>query len=607
MHMEQYLEHRSAHRSVRRSPHRRGRALAALVAVAGLGLASAAVIGTPAQAAAPDGCVQPYPVADLAAGQAVTGLTVSQGTTPDGFTGEVIGVLDDGIAPDVDMIMVRLTSPAIDRLGIWQGMSGSPVYAADGRLIGAVAYGLASGPSPVAGVTPFAEMDDYLPGAATVPPPDVAPDAQPASSVPVPRAAARAIARHTDVRAADAAQGFSQLPVPFGVAGVGARQLATAAEHAGSRSYLPRSAYAIGRAAPDAAGPDTVVPGGNLAASLSYGDITMAGVGTATYVCDGEVVAFGHPLDYLGATSLTLHPADALYVQEDLFAGFKVANLGAPAGTITDDRLTGLTGELGPVPDTAQVDASLSYLDRSRSGTTHVSVRTPDALASTTFYQFLANHDRVVDGRADGSEEAGWTVAGTGPDGTPFALTSSNLYAPEWDLEYEVGFALGDIVYALAQIPGVTIDHVATTTTVYDQRASYRITGLERKVHGTWTRLSQRRPLVVRPGTRLVLRAVLAGTTADAVPFTVTVPDSLGRRGALLDVVGGTYTGGLGPMRTLEQAQAAVDGLVRNDQILVSLATPGRRHAADAQTQELGPLDGVVAGERSVMVEVRRR
>ncbi|HYF72274.1 MAG TPA: hypothetical protein VD864_05610, partial [Nocardioides sp.] len=127
---------------------RRGRALASLITVAGLGLAAVTGATGPAQAADPAGdCATPYPVADLVDEQPVTGLTVSRGTTPEGFTGEVIGVLDDGVAPGVDMVMVRLTSPEIDRVGIWQGMSGSPVYAADGRLIGAVAYGLAMGAS----------------------------------------------------------------------------------------------------------------------------------------------------------------------------------------------------------------------------------------------------------------------------------------------------------------------------------------------------------------------------------------------------------------------------------------------------------------------------
>ena len=41
------------------------------------------------------------------------------------------------------------------------GATGTIVFE-DGRLIGAVAYGLSWGPSPIAGITPFEEMDDYL-------------------------------------------------------------------------------------------------------------------------------------------------------------------------------------------------------------------------------------------------------------------------------------------------------------------------------------------------------------------------------------------------------------------------------------------------------------
>ena len=108
-------------------------------------------------AAATGDCTAPYPISDVTAGQAVHGLTVTQGTTPSPFTGDGLGVLKDGIIPGIDLVMVRLDSTEIQRVGgIWQGMSGSPVYAADGRLIGAVAYGFAAGPSPVAGVTPFA-------------------------------------------------------------------------------------------------------------------------------------------------------------------------------------------------------------------------------------------------------------------------------------------------------------------------------------------------------------------------------------------------------------------------------------------------------------------
>ncbi|CAI9414328.1 hypothetical protein [Nocardioides sp. T2.26MG-1] len=573
--------------------HRRGRALASLI-TAGLGLAAVTGVTGTAQAADPAGdCATPYPIADLAGGQPVTGLTVSHGTTPDGFTGEVLGVLDDGIAPDIDMVMVRLTSPEIDRVGIWQGMSGSPVYAADGRLIGAVAYGLAMGASPVAGVTPFADMDDYLGNVAR--------------RVTVDQAAARTIARHTDVSAADAAEGFRQLPAPLGVAGVGARQLELAADHAGKRTYLPRSAYAVGRASGQAAGPETVVAGGNLAASLAYGDITMAAIGTATSVCDGRVVGFGHPLDHLGATTLTLHPADAIYVQEDLIAGFKLANLGAPAGTISQDRLTGISGLLGPIPSTSDVTSTVTDGDRSREGTSHVSVRTPDALASTTFYEFLANHDRVVDGTVDGSEVASWTVTGTGPDGTPFTLSSSNRYVSEWDLTYEVGFALGDTVYYLAGIPGVTITGVTTGVTVEDAAAAYRISALQRKVDGTWTAVTRRQSIPVRAGKTLTMRAVLSGGGLHTtVPISVRIPRSMAGTPGILEVTGGQYLGGLGPMATIEQAKKAVANLVRNDQLKVSLMSLSKRgRGTPVSSQVLGPVDGVVSGNRSAQLMVR--
>src|SRR3954452_22349458 len=134
-------------------------AIATAIAAAVSGLTPA-----PAQSEPSSQCPAAYPVGSLSQGQAVTGLTVSKGTEPDDFTGQVIGVLKDGIMPGLDMIMVRLTSPEIDRVGIWAGMSGSPVYAEDGRLIGAVSYGLALGSSPVAGVTPAADMQDLLGG-----------------------------------------------------------------------------------------------------------------------------------------------------------------------------------------------------------------------------------------------------------------------------------------------------------------------------------------------------------------------------------------------------------------------------------------------------------
>ena len=145
------------------------RSRAAAAALTGLALlgGGAAITSSPANAAPPaEDCKAAVPITEVARGNPVTGLTVDTGTVPEGFTGEILGVINDGIAPGLDMVMARLDSAEINRVGIWQGMSGSPVYAEDGRLIGAVAYGLAWGASPIAGITPFEDMDDYLGGAA---------------------------------------------------------------------------------------------------------------------------------------------------------------------------------------------------------------------------------------------------------------------------------------------------------------------------------------------------------------------------------------------------------------------------------------------------------
>ena len=147
---------------------------ASLVALALATVVTNAVVADGASASSPTGrlpaqadpsCPAAFPVRRLREGQVLNGLTVDRGTTPAPFTATVIGVLDDGIAPGLDMILAEASSPAIDRAhGIWAGMSGSPVYAADGRLVGSVSYGLTFGASPIAGITPAAEMRKLLSG-----------------------------------------------------------------------------------------------------------------------------------------------------------------------------------------------------------------------------------------------------------------------------------------------------------------------------------------------------------------------------------------------------------------------------------------------------------
>ena len=59
------------------------------------------------------------------------------------------------------MVLCRLTGCNLEHAGIIQGMSGSPIYI-DGKLLGAVAFAWEFAKDPIAGVTPFQQMVQYV-------------------------------------------------------------------------------------------------------------------------------------------------------------------------------------------------------------------------------------------------------------------------------------------------------------------------------------------------------------------------------------------------------------------------------------------------------------
>ena len=89
------------------------------------------------------------PPAELVPGQTGYGLTVFAGTEPDTFGVTVLGVRHAARAGG-DIIMVELSGHDLERSAVAQGMSGSPVYLDDGRLVGAVAFGWSGALRPIA-------------------------------------------------------------------------------------------------------------------------------------------------------------------------------------------------------------------------------------------------------------------------------------------------------------------------------------------------------------------------------------------------------------------------------------------------------------------------
>ncbi|KQT94725.1 hypothetical protein ASG49_07855 [Marmoricola sp. Leaf446] len=582
---------------------------AASAALAGVGLAGPAAQAEPT--AAPEQCPAAVPVEDLRRGDDVTGRTVTSGTTPEAFTGTVLGVLEDGITSGVDMVLVDLHSTAVDRAGIWSGMSGSPVYAADGRLIGAVAYSLGAGPSTVAGVTPATEMYRLLTpaqGATTAP----------RVAAPLTADLQRSVAR---AGAATGATTMRRLRVPVGLSGLGAERVRSLAPALNSQGvHLADTA-----AGAPSAERIPVTAGGNLAASMAYGTLTAAAVGTATAVCGEEVLGFGHPMNFTGASTLSLHGASATHIQDDsLLGGFKVANIGAPIGTVDRDRLAGIRGREGALPRSHDVRTTATQGTDTRTALTHVTVGSlvPEMAFGTT----IAAQDRVLDRVGGGQATTRWRVTGTRKDGSPFTYTRSNRYADPADISATTASALAMDLLALQDNPGevVRITGVDAATTVEDTYATYRLASVQYLRGAKWVTLP-RRGATLPQGRTVRLRVTLTSREAASrvVSSSITVPPRSAGRPGLLVVRGGgedlyssedffedeeEFFGEDGPAPSAATFPALLKSLSSapaNDEVVTSLQLAGRGAAARERTTRVD-ADRVVGGAKLYVVRATR-
>src|SRR5438874_8955351 len=100
------------------------------------------------------------PISEIRPGMVGIGRTVFSGTQVEEFRAHILGVIENVIGTQRNLILARLEGGPLATTGVIAGMSGSPVYI-DGKLIGAVSYALGSfAKEPIAGITPIAEMTD---------------------------------------------------------------------------------------------------------------------------------------------------------------------------------------------------------------------------------------------------------------------------------------------------------------------------------------------------------------------------------------------------------------------------------------------------------------
>ena len=208
----------------------------------------------------------------------------------------------------------------------------------DGKFVGAVSYAWPFAKEPLAGVTPAAEMlriwDE--------------PD----------HSESWGGSRSGRISDGGGLAGLSALPLPVALSGF-TPALAELVEPALKKfGFTPVAA--AGGALAGAADTSNLVPGSAVGVALVDGDVQLSGIGTLTCRDGNRILAFGHPMLQAGSVRMPMVGGRIHSVVASVASSFKLFSPTAPLGTISQDRLAGIGGTIGPVPEMLPVTAVVS-------------------------------------------------------------------------------------------------------------------------------------------------------------------------------------------------------------------------------------------------------
>jgi hypothetical protein len=305
-----------------------------------------------------------FPLEELRAGMKGVGRTVFSGTETQEFGVEILGVLDGYPAPRQSAIIARLTGANVEKTRVFAGMSGSPVYI-DGKLVGAVAFAFPFAVEPIAGITPIKQMIDIFERSSGAAAPrsvslrtySFAKLASTDWTAELPKSSVAATSLLAPVSAGSPllpfiGQQMTPIATPVVFNGVTAEALARFAPQLQAGGLLP-VAGAGGSSAITPLGKvteKTLRPGSSVTVQLVRGDFSLAAAGTVTWRDGDRVYAFGHPFLSLGVADMPMSESSVVTVVSNLNNSFKLSTSGQMVGTISQDRSTGIYGQLGRAP-----------------------------------------------------------------------------------------------------------------------------------------------------------------------------------------------------------------------------------------------------------------
>lgn len=296
------------------------------------------------------------PLADVQPGMKGEVWTVFKGRDAEPFTVAVTGVLRNALGPGKSLILCELTDPRVQSMGAVAGMSGSPLYI-DGKVAGVLSYQIQRFETVrYAGFTPISDMLEVR---------ALPPGKDGLAPAPIPIKAERQDARGAgDFPTAL----FTPMTPAFSLGGL-APEVASLMEPQFTALGLNVTSLGgnTGSADAGAAEPAALRPGDVIAVALATGDISLAGTGTVSHVEGNRILAFGHPMLSLGATELPMAAAEVVAILPSTLNSVKITNTGGVIGAFSQDRLSGIYGELGRKAPMVAVDVVFPHRNNRKS------------------------------------------------------------------------------------------------------------------------------------------------------------------------------------------------------------------------------------------------
>jgi hypothetical protein len=302
-------------------------------------------------------------LSEVKAGMEGIGKTIFKGEKVETFTFKVLGVMEK-FFPNKGLIIVELESPVLKDQGILAGMSGSPVYI-DGKLIGAVAYGLNNFPrKPIGGVTPIEDILDtvkYNNKGYTIDISDIKLDFSKENlesivkfnqNELIKRASFSPIKEMSPIRFLSINRGIKPNLLSF-LTPV-SKVIQTVKGTSPKTKDIKISKEFL-----------QVSPADAVAVPLVRGDFELSASGTVTHVEGDKIYLFGHPWFNLGSVSFPLHKAEVISILPSYQNSSKLALTKHMIGTVVQDRSSSLQGVLGKLPYMIPLNVTLRNRNRS--------------------------------------------------------------------------------------------------------------------------------------------------------------------------------------------------------------------------------------------------